>query len=175
MSRPGAGDDDDATFAAVDDQLSVLHEYLQYQREAVLAMVDGLADASMRATVLDFGWSPHGMIEHLGYAERHWFQEILASHAPPLAWDDEPALTSSRSPAEAIRFYREQCRISDAAIEASSAEDRPVGRHLDEPLATQTSDLGRIVLHMIEETARHAGHLDLARQLIDGRTGLGRR
>jgi hypothetical protein len=47
----------------------------------------------------------------------------------------------------------------------------PVGRHPDEPLASQTANLRRIMLHTIEETARHAGHLDASRELIDGRIG----
>jgi len=51
---------------------------------------------------------------------------------------------------------------------------RPIGRHNREG-AGEVTDLRFIVLHMIEETARHAGHLDIARELIDGRTGLGPR
>ena len=72
-------------------------------------------------------------------------------------------------------FYRDQCRISDANIAATPLTAAPAGRHPWEPLASQTTDLRRIMLHMIEETARHAGHLDAARELIDGRTGLGPR
>lgn len=50
----------------------------------------------------------------------------------------------------------------------------PRGRHPD-PLGEEVTDLRRIVLHMIEETARHAGHLDIVRELLDGKTGLGPR
>lgn len=55
--------------------------------------------------------------------------------------------------------YRDQCRISDAVIVAAPLTAAPVGRHPDERLAAQTTDLRRIILHMIEETARHAGQL----------------
>jgi hypothetical protein len=155
----------------------VLHEFLGYQRISVLAVMDGLDDEALQASVLPSGWTPLGLLEHLGHAERHWFQEVLTGSVVPLPWPDEvdTPLRTSRTPSLVFGFYREQCRISDSIIEATSLETAPVGRHPNEPLASQTTDLRRIMLHMIEETARHAGHLDAARELIDGRTGLGPR
>ena len=87
--------------------------------------------------MLPSGWTPLGLVEHLGHAERHWFQEIATGSADPLPWpDDNTPLTTSRP---------------------------------------QITDLRGITLHMIEETTRHASHLDIVRELIDGKTGLGPR
>ena len=140
------------------------------------AIIDGLDPATLAAPVpLPSGWTPLGMIEHLGYAERHWFQEVLLGAADPLPWpDDDTPLRTTRPPAVVFEFYRAQCERSDAILAATPMSTVPRGRHPD-PLGAETADLRRIVLHMIEETARHAGHLDAVRELLDGTTGLGPR
>ena len=154
---------------------TALRWFLQSQRDSVLAIVEGLDEAALRTTVLPSGWTPLGLIEHLGLAERHWFQEVAVGSAAPLPWGDEdPPLTTSRSPEQVFAFYREQCALSDAFLTATPLSTPPIGRHGDW-LDDETTDIRRIVLHMIEETARHAGHLDIVRELIDGRTGLGPR
>jgi len=161
----------------IDAEKTVLHEFLAHQRASVRAILEGLDERALRTAVLPSGWTPLGMVEHLGHAERHWFQRVLTGAAPPLPWpdgDDVP-LTTPRPPSVAFGFYADQCRISDAMIAATPLTAAPAGAHPQEPLASQTTDLRRILLHMIEETARHAGHLDAARELIDGRTGLGPR
>jgi hypothetical protein len=161
----------------MDAEKAALHEFLACQRSSVRAILVGLDEGALCAPVLRFGWTPLGMVEHLGYAERHWFQEVFAGSAAPLPWpdDDHAPLTTPRPPCLVFDFYRDQCRLSDTIIAATPLAAAPAGRHPGESLASQTTDLRRIMLHMIEETARHAGHLDAARELIDGRTGLGPR
>jgi len=164
----------------IDADKAALHEFLGHQRASVLAVLEGLGEEALRTPVLPSGWTPLGLVEHLGHAERYWFQEIMTGTAEPLPWpddrpDDEVPLTTSLPVPVVLGFYRDQCRISDAVIRAAPLAAVPVGRYPDEPLASQTTDLRRIILHVIEETARHAGHLDAARELIDGRTGLGPR
>ena len=73
-----------------------------------------------------------------------------------------------------LAFYRDQCARSNAVLSRTPLSTAPAGRHGDW-LDDEVFDLRRIVLHMIEETARHAGHLDVVRELLDGRTGLGER
>ena len=78
-------------------------------------------------------------------------------------------------PAEVVLgFYRDQCERANAIVAATPLPTPPQGRHPGDP-AREICDLRRIILHMIEETARHAGHLDIARDLTDNRTGLGQR
>ena len=108
-----------------DTERAALGWFLRAQRASVLAIVDGLDEATLTAPVpLPSGWTPLGMIEHLGYAERHWFQEILLGAADPLPWPDEDTpLRTTRPPAVVVEFYRAQCERSDAILAA-----RPLSR-----------------------------------------------
>jgi uncharacterized damage-inducible protein DinB len=158
-----------------DDEKSALSTFLDAQRGAVLAILDGLDEEALTTAVLPSGWTPLALVEHLGYAERHWFQEILRGHADALPWPDDPApFTTPRSSAEVFAFYQDQRERSNAILATTPLNTRPVVRHPDQ-LGDEITDLRRIVLHMIEETARHAGHLDIWRELLDGKTGLGPR
>jgi uncharacterized damage-inducible protein DinB len=161
----------------------VLSEFLEAQRASVLAIVDGMSEDALRAVVVPSGWTPLGLIEHLGHAERHWFQDVALGWATPLPWpdeadeddeDDDAPFTTSRPADIVFAFYRDQIERSTAVLASVPLSAAPLGRHNREG-ADQVTDLRFIVLHMIEETARHAGHLDIARELIDGKTGLGPR
>ena len=158
-----------------DEEKNALLMFLEAQRSSVLAIVDGLDTQALTTPVLPSGWTPLGLIEHLGHAERHWFQEIVTGSAEPLPWPDEDTpLTTPRPPSAVFAFYRAQCERSNAVLASLPLSTPPRGRHPGR-LGEETTDLRRIVLHMIEETARHAGHLDVVRELLDGKTGLGPR
>lgn len=156
--------------------------FLDAQRECVLAIVDGLDEDLLTTPALPSGWTPLGLIEHLGHAERHWFQEVALGSAVPLPWpedeqaedDEDAAYTTSRPPEVVFAFYRDQIARANAVVATTPLSARPLGRHNREG-TEQVTDLRTLMLHMIEETARHAGHLDAARELLDGRTGLGPR
>ncbi len=162
----------------------VLLHFLRAQRGAVLDIVAGLDERAMRTPAVPSGWTPVGMIGHLGFAERLWFQQVMTGSAAEVDWppedaDDEPAgspptFTTGRPIGEVLDFYREQCAIADAVLDSTPLSTPPRGPVMVD-LAEEIHDLRGIVLHVIEETARHAGHLDLARELLDGRTGLGPR
>jgi Protein of unknown function (DUF664) len=167
--------------ASAEDEM--LQGFLQGQRDAVLAIVDGLDEESWHRSVVSTGWTPAGMLEHLGGAEWHWFQGVVAGKQPELPGDldeDQPpydpltvVFTSEAPPAEVIAFYRNQCEESDAVLATTSMSAPPRGRHGIGDF--EPPDVRWVVLHMIEETARHAGHLDIARELLDGGTRLGGR
>lgn len=150
--------------------------YLRAQRAVVLAVLDGLGEAALKTPVLPSGWTPLGMVEHLGYAERYWFQEVVTGTADPVGWpdDDHAPLTTPRAPEVVFAFYRNQCARSDEVV-AATPLDTPCHTRAPELPEAEVGDLRGVVLHMIEETARHAGQLDVVRELIDGRTGLGPR
>jgi hypothetical protein len=158
-----------------------LLDFLAAQRDAVLSIMAGLDGGMWQRSVVPSGWTPAGMAEHLAGAERHWFQGVAAGSYTELPWDTgrppydpEAAFRCDRSPAEIIGYYRDQCARSDAVLAVTPLSAPPRGRHGD-PATDEPPDVRWIVLHMIEETARHAGHLDIARELMDGRTGLGPR
>lgn len=161
----------------------MLRGFLRAQRESVLAIVEGLSEEAWHRSVVPTGWTPAGMVEHLGGAEWHWFQGVVAGRQPEMPADideDQPpydpmsvVFTSDAPAAEVVAFYRDQCAESEAVLAATPLSAPPRGKH----------DLGEfeppnvrwVVLHMIEETARHAGHLDMARELLDGKVRLGGR
>jgi hypothetical protein len=155
--------------------------FLAAQRDAVLAIVEGLDEEAWHRSVVPSGWTPAGLVEHLGGAEWHWFQGVVAGAdpEPPPGDEDLPpydptaAFVSDLPSAEIIAFYRDQCAQSDAVLAVTPLSARPRGKHGDPDY--EPPDVRWVVLHMIEETARHAGHLDIARELTDGQTGLGPR
>ena len=162
-----------------EDQLLV--DFLQAQRAVVLSIVEGLDEEAWQRSVVPSGWTPAGLVEHLGGAEWHWFQGVVAGSSPELPpdedlppYDPEAAFVCDSPSAEIIADYRDQCAASDAVLAVTPLSASPRGRHGD-PEMDEPPSVRWVVLHMIEETARHAGHLDIARELIDGQTGLGPR
>jgi uncharacterized damage-inducible protein DinB len=167
------------TESGMTEETRVLEHFLDAQRAAVLAIVEGLDDQRLRTPVLSSGWTPLGLVEHLGYAERHWFQRVAAGSAVALPWpaednDDDAPFASAHPAAQVFAFYRDQCQQSNAVLTSRPLGSPPAGKHGGET-EDEVTDLRWIALHMIEETARHAGHLDAARELLDGQVGRGPR
>jgi hypothetical protein len=78
------------TIAARTAEAAALLAFLDAQRECVLAIVGGLDEDLLMTPALPSGWTPLGLIEHLGHAERHWFQEVALRSAAPLPWPGNP-------------------------------------------------------------------------------------
>ncbi len=164
-----------------DPKDQMLLDFLDAQRGVVLSIVEGLDEEAWHQAVVPSGWTPAGLVEHLGGAEWHWFQGVVAGVSPELPPDEDAtpydptaAFVSVLPSEEIIQFYRHQCAQSDAVLAVTPLTAAPRGRH-GWPGGDEPPNVRWIVLHMIEETARHAGHLDIARELSDGRTGLGPR
>jgi hypothetical protein len=161
-----------------------LQHFLDQQRNAVLAIIEGLGEAQLHTPVLPSGWTPIGLIRHLVGAEAMWFQWVVLGARPQVTWDDgidelpydpDAPFTTEHSSAAVIGQYRSQCEMSNEILQSRDLNTALLGDHgLDWPEEPIT-DLRWVVLHMIEETARHAGHLDAARELLDGATGRGPR
>jgi hypothetical protein len=94
----------------------------------------------------------------------------VAEDQPP--YDPQTVVFTTGEPStEVIAFYRDHCAQSEAVMSTTSLSAAPLGKHgRDEPPIVRW-----VVMHMIEETARHAGHLDVASELLDGTTRLGGR
>ncbi len=120
--------------------------------------------------------SPHmtmaGVVSHLRWAEYRWFEVIFlgrAAQGPPFEdrLEDADMMVEGVPLVGLLEEYDRQCTVSNEIIAAHSLDD--VGTHPDFPAAA--ASLRWIILHMIEETARHAGHMDAMRELLDGQTG----
>jgi len=146
---------------------------LTSQRDHVLGILDGLSPADLRRPVLPSGWTCLGLVKHLALdVERFWFRSILAGEPVDLASGADAWQVSADTPAEAVfGLYRQEIGFANAIITGTSLDAAPA-RWPEEWANWRLRDLREIMLHVITETACHAGHLDAARELIDGRTWL---
>jgi uncharacterized damage-inducible protein DinB len=158
----------------VSDPRELLLGYLDWYREALFRKLDGLSDAQLRAPVAPLGWSPLGLVKHLGWVERRWMRWGFAGE-PVLAYlpggdAEEWRVPAGEPTARVIAAYRDEVRRSRGLAEAAdlAAPARTGGRF---PTPEQAPTLGRILFHLLQEYARHVGQLDVARELIDGTTG----
>jgi hypothetical protein len=175
----GSVADDHATVnlpVPAEDQ--VLLDFLAAQRATALGIVEGLDEQSWHRSVVPSGWTPAGLVEHLSGVELHWFQGVVANadttlpgeeDMPP--YDPMAAFVTDWTSADIIAEYRDLCARSDAVLAKTPLSARPRGKHGD-PEVGEPPTVRWVVLHVIEEIARHAGHLDIARELLDGKTRL---
>jgi uncharacterized damage-inducible protein DinB len=141
------------------------------QRHHVLGIVEGLSEEDLRRPMLPSGWSCAGLVRHLAIdVERFWFRAVVAGEPVP---DDEPdnawQVPAGMTAAAVLDGYRREIQLADAIIAATSLDSAPAWWPEDLFGSWRLDDLREILLHVIAETATHAGHLDAARELIDGR------
>ena len=151
------------------DELALLTGFLDDLRETILWKLDGVTPEQGRASLLPSGMSLLGIAKHLGFVERYWFQARFAGRDVTFPWSDEDPDADWRveeweTPEGVAGFYRGEAEQSRQVVSAAPALDALATR--GDPVT-----LRWILLHMIEETARHAGHADLLREAADGATG----
>jgi hypothetical protein len=159
------------------DPKEVLLGFLDNYRSVVVAKLDGLSDAELRTSRLPSGWAPLALLNHLAHMERRWLRwGFLAEPVPePFGDSDDadrwlvgPDVTLADLAAELEAGGRRTREIAGAARLEDVAQ--PGGRFpADDPRPRPT--LAWILTHVLQEYARHAGHLDIVRELIDGATG----
>lgn len=147
-----------------------LHASLNRHREAVLWKVDGLGDDDLRRAMTPSGTSLLGLVKHLAAVEYGWFCETFGRVTEALPFsDDDPELDLRVLPgettADTLAFYARARAAADSVIDELEVTD------LGTAWFGQQVSLRWVLIHMIEETARHAGHLDILRELLDGLAG----
>src|SRR4051794_14444425 len=143
--------------------------WLDGKRQHVVEQVEAMPAAARRRSLLPSGWTPLGLVRHLTLdVERVWFRAVMAGEPVELPVGYEgwtaPELQSDE---DLLEQYAEECRRATAAITDLPLDSVPVWWFEDsgEP---PYSSLREILLHVIVETATHAGHLDICRELVDG-------
>lgn len=142
-------------------------------RRHVLGSLGGLSPEQLHRPVLPSGWSPLGLISHLTVdVERLWFGAVVGADPATIAgfeqrrdaWRVDPQMP----PDGIIEQYREECARSDEVLArcAFDASPRWWPHHFGD---WRLDSVGEVVVHVVVETACHAGHLDVARELVDGR------
>lgn len=149
------------------DERTTLLTFLDYLRECVAAKAEGVPDDAGRAAGVPSGTSLLGLVKHLTAVEFNWFEWAYAGSGLPLC-DDEARPGPEESGADLVAAYRAAIVRANAVITACDDLDRPGARSLRE---TAPPSMRWLLVHMIEETARHAGHADILRELYDGSTG----
>jgi hypothetical protein len=164
------------SFSVIDDfAKEYLHRNLRNVREVMLWKLDGLSEYDIRRPLTSTGTNLLGLVKHLAHTESRYFGEVFNRPCPqPLGrWDDERVWEESLWPTEAetrqeiIDRYRGAWEHSDATINAL-AVDAP--GHVPW-WARPNVKLFNIVVHVLTETSRHAGHADILREQLDGSTG----
>ena len=160
------------------DAKTVLRNYLQAGREALLWKLEGLSEYDMRRPLVPTGTNLLGIVKHVASVEAGYlgdcFERPFDQTFPWFADDAEPNAdmwaTAQESSASIIDLYRRVGRHSDATIEALDLD--ALGQVPWWSEGKRTVTLQQILVHMIAETHRHAGQADLVRELIDGEVGL---
>jgi uncharacterized damage-inducible protein DinB len=145
------------------DDRETLRALLQYQRESVVRKVAGLDDAAARQPLVGSGTTLLWLIKHLARAETLWIAHRFAGINDSVPHDTvQPGDTLT----SAVAAYRNNWRRVDAIVAAASLDDQCRNVGDEAPV-----NLRWVLAHLLEETARHAGHADILRELIDGHTG----
>jgi hypothetical protein len=162
---------------AQDTELKLLLGYLDAQRRHVLGILDGLDEEQLRKAPLPSGWTPRELVHHLALDdEAFWFRGTVAGQQEMkdavAANQDGWKVPEEMSGAEAIALYRREIERSNEIIQATALDAVPAWWPEELFGGWKLDDLRDVMMHMIVETAAHAGHLDAARELIDGRQWL---
>ena len=152
----------------------MLEQMLDWYREGVVLKVEGLAQDDAVTSPVRSGTTVAGLVKHLALVEDSWFTDRLGGAGEPEPWasapfDEDPDWefhSAAGEPLEAsVELYRQACARSRAVVATRDLDDEgTTGRGT-------TFSLRFALLHMVEETARHLGHLDVLCELADGRTG----
>ncbi|MBV9026924.1 MAG: DinB family protein [Streptomycetaceae bacterium] len=159
-----------ANLPTIAPEREALAKWLDYHRAELLAKLDGLTDAQAAQRVVPSLTTLHGLVRHLTKVEFFWFARVIAqSEEPaPFGWperqDGDFLLDDGTTLAEDIDRYVATCERSREIFAKVSLEDVRTHHRLGD------LDVRWIMIHMIEEYARHNGHADIIRELIDGTT-----
>jgi uncharacterized damage-inducible protein DinB len=156
---------DHRTPFTIADEKRTLRDFLDYLRDAITRKATGLTDDDVRRSTVPSGTSLLGLVKHLTYVETMWFQWSFAGLDV-----DRPSgdLQSGDTAESVLAAYRSAIKRSNEILDHCGDLDQRCARKVsvDEPLS-----LRWVLVHMVEETARHAGHADIIREQVDGSVG----
>ncbi len=146
--------------------------YLDFFEDVTLRKISGLTSDRLRTSALPSGWTPLGLIKHLACTERFWTRHVFLGEHVDFAWPGHPDAewrVDDTDTVESITsFYRDErahTRDALAGLPASAPGQRSPGPDSGPPT------LGWVLCHLVQQAARHAGHLDIVRELADGSVG----
>jgi len=147
-----------------DDERPTLLALLQYQRSSLVRKVAGVDERSARRSSVGSGTTLLWLLKHMTRAEITWIAHRFAGAQDSIPDD---TVHSNDTVESAIAAYKATWVRVDSILAAAPSLDEPCRLIADE----HPVNLRWVVMHLLEETARHAGHADILRELVDGRTG----
>ncbi len=143
---------------------------LDRHRDAILWKLEGLGDEQLRQPLVPSGTSLLGLVKHLAAVEYGWFCDTFGRPTELLPFDDDDPdadlrIEPDETTADILAFYDRARTTADRIIDEIGLEETGMA-WFGEPVTMRW-----VLIHMVEETARHAGHVDILRELIDGMTG----
>jgi uncharacterized damage-inducible protein DinB len=147
-----------------------LYAFLDKQRDVFVWKLEGLSDEDLRRPMVPSGTNLLGMLKHLAAVEYGWFCLTFGRETEPLPFEDEDEdadlrVNPDESTQDILDFYARARAASDAVIHELDLDSTGTS------WAGKTVSMRWVLLHMIEETARHCGHADILRELIDSTVG----
>lgn len=151
-----------------------LHASLNRHRDFVRWKLDGLTDEQLRRPMVPSGTNLLGVVKHLASVEFGWFCETFGRPSEWIPWDPEDCDADARvkpdeTTADILAYYARARAAADIVIDELDLTD--VHPSVPGLWTGEEVSLRWVLVHVLEDTARHAGHLDILRELIDGRTG----
>lgn len=157
----------------VPSRAGVFLGYLDYFRSRLVTKLEALPAAELRASRLPSGWTPIELLKHLTYVELRWLEWGFEGRDVPGPWRDQRDgrwyAGPDESLAELVAALHAQAARSRAVIESHDLAD--VGQPGERWDGADPASLERILFHLLQEYARHVGHLDIITELVTGQTG----
>ncbi len=159
--------------APATSRADVFMSYLDFFRDVLIAKVSEMpADDRVRSR-LPSGWTPVELLVHLTFVERRWLEWGFEDPDLPDPWGDQHdgrwRVPGDRSFEEVVASLRERGAVTRRIVASHDLDD--VGRPGDRWEGRPPASLERVLFHLLQEYARHAGHLDVVAELVTGRTG----
>lgn len=153
------------------DERTMVDGWLDFHRAAVVRKVLGLAEEDARRSLVPSLSTVAGLVKHLLWVERSWFQEIVAGRPVDVPWDEEDEdgefrVTPEETLSGLVAAYELECARSREVSGALGLDDLAARQRRGKDVS-----LRWVLTHMVEETARHNGHLDILREQLDGVRG----
>ena len=156
------------------DEKSTLTSYLRFHQDTLLRKLEGLSDEDLSKAMVPSGLSLIGLLKHATYVHARWFELCFQDDNPgDLKWPTNEWSMNKDDETSALLIdnYRKHCEIARKLIDDTDLEAINTGWS-GGGFEPGTFNLRWIVVHMIEELARHNGHADILREQIDGTTGV---
>ncbi len=148
------------------DEMTMARGWLQHLRDSAIFKLRGLDPDRLRWRPAPTANSLGVIVMHLGFAERLWIRAIFAGETMDMGWRAHMfELPDGWSVDDVVGFYRSETALVDGILDRATSFDLPTSADF------RPTTLRWAVFHLIEETARHVGHMDITRELLDGSVG----